>query len=159
MVLASWPEQQAVCNRPLSRCDLQQVVLSFLQPSSTPPWFSHRVDGLYWMSGSKAELPNMWFRSLNPQGDSMSLRYPCLSGSRTRCVSPNQITSLLFLPDSVWIFLYSCDFRRVILRAFRPISMRVVLHVIVVLLRAGELCVLLLCHLAPTSRPKVKFMN
>ena len=104
--LASWLEHQAICCQLPSRCDLQQAGLRCLQPSSNPPWFSHRIDGLvYWMSGSKAGLPNMWFRSLNPQGDSLSPQYPCLSGSHTRCVSPNQIASPLFLPDSVWIFL------------------------------------------------------
>ena len=55
-------------------------------------------------------------------------------------------------------FFFRAVILEVILWVFRPVSVGVIVHV-VVLMRAGELHVLLLCHLAPTSRPKMKVMN
>lgn len=93
----------------------KRVSVSYSPPVN--PLVSHQVDGLvYWMSGSKAGLPNMWFlRSLHPSGTLPEPAIPLLVWVTYQCVSPSQMASPLFLPDSVWIFSYSCDFRRVIL--------------------------------------------
>ena len=72
------------------------------------------------------------------------------SGSLTRGLGPDQIASLLFLPDSMWNFLYSLHCRRAFLLAFRLFSVRVSPHVVVhVFTGEGEFSIPLLHYLNP----------
>lgn len=112
--LASWLQHQAVCSRPPSCRDFQQAGLSFLQPSSNPG-FHTRLMGLF--TGCLA----LRLGCLTCGSDPFILRDTPEPAATLAClghalgVSPQPDGLLLFLPDSVWIFLYSCDFRRAIL--------------------------------------------
>ena len=70
--------------------------------------------------------------------------------SPPRDIGPNLITSLPFLPDSVWIFLIAFVVQEPLCQSHK-FSVRIALNVDVLLmcfLGGGEFCVLLLCHLA-----------
>ena len=85
---------------------LREQSLSLLQPSCKSHWFSNQLRELVFLVlDPRAGVPNMWFKPLTPQGGSPSPWYPSLLCPWLG--SPNLIASPPFLPDSVWIFLYS----------------------------------------------------
>ena len=76
------------------------------QPSCWSHWPSNQPRKLIFpVADPRAGTPNVWFKPLTPQGGSPHMESPFSSESPPRDTGSDLITSLLFPPDSMCIFL------------------------------------------------------
>ena len=80
-----------------------------------------------------AGVPNVGLEPLLLREDPRACDSHLLFWLPTRGVGPSEITSLPFLPVTVWVFLYTLGCRKAVLLVLRLFSERVFLYVFVVL--------------------------
>lgn len=117
---------------------LESGVSPLYHPSLNPTDFQTGYSGLSswcWTSSLRFLVCglNLWLPKEDQVWDIPFFFYAPASG-----VGPNHIASPPFLTDSMWIFLYSPDCRRLVLLVPRSTSVTVPLYVVVVLMCSRE---------------------
>ena len=113
---------------------LQECSLGFLQSSYKSHWFSNQLRGLIFHALDPGwDAQYVVWTPHSPGRIPMPVISPSSSVFSPRNVGPNRITSPS-LPNSMWIFLYSLDCRRIFLPVSILFSVRIALCVVVFLI-------------------------
>ena len=154
--LGNKPEPWAVsiCCRLVPRCNqvcsLHRCSISFLWPSFKSHWSSNQLRGLVLpVLDPSVGAPTCYLNPSLPRRDLQACDIPSSSRSSPTVVSPDLITSSLFLLNLGWIFLCSLCNKWIFPAISSLFSVRIASHVDAFWCihgGGGELSVLLLCH-------------